>query len=544
MPSQPNQWVYVPFFTLGAYILALLYVLAANNLEYRGIWWDEAAQFWIALGLNSYAEPFSNPAGLVEVIRFNNGANLDPGLFSILLHWWTVLGKSLSILRILPFLFLLVSMISLGLLAWRWTGDRLFSIAACVLPLCYQGITYFAFEIRAYSMEMAGMSVCTLLLVWLLDNASLRKAVLLGLACAVFMGSRYSFFLFVLALAMAWLLSGRLAGRPLDAAARIRFAVFAVLIMAAGTICYYVTLRHQIWSDMRGAPFGIRAPEYTQLATLRGSDDVSALVKKNLFSPAALPITLAIFWSLFLRPGFVRHIRASRGALPAGAGMRFAPVYAMILLFQAISILVSVLGVYPWDIDSRWSACLLMLSAISVLTMCAELLVALRSAAGRGPQRCLPGESARVMAWVFAVGIFSLGTANAVSHRNSVEGAHRTSVALQLDQLPAGHLHAASVFVAHFEIPMLRYLYEYGPYAGRKEYPGAFRFEDNSEFRSESTLDASAEGLEYVVSAWTPEQLARRLKGYDVVRVNGSRLRRIECPLGRPRSICGQKISP
>ena len=72
------------------------------------------------------------------------------------------MGKSLPMLRALPFLFLLVSMISLGLLAWHRTRDTLFSIAACILPLCYPGITYFTFEIRAYSMEMAGMAVCTL----------------------------------------------------------------------------------------------------------------------------------------------------------------------------------------------------------------------------------------------------------------------------------------------------------------------------------------------------------------------------------------------
>ena len=56
----------------------MLSVLASNNLVYQGIWWDEAAQFWIALGLHSYVAPFSNPAGLIEVARYNHDSKLDP----------------------------------------------------------------------------------------------------------------------------------------------------------------------------------------------------------------------------------------------------------------------------------------------------------------------------------------------------------------------------------------------------------------------------------------------------------------------------------
>ena len=154
----------------AAFLLSSLIILARNNLKYTGMWWDEAAQFWVSQGLSNYAQPFAAPRGVRDVIRMNNSENLDPGGFSLLLHFWTRAGKGLKWLRSLPFLFFVLGAASLGLLGWRLNHSITFALGASAVTLLYRGALYFGFEIRAYSMEMAGVAVGTLLLVHALEK--------------------------------------------------------------------------------------------------------------------------------------------------------------------------------------------------------------------------------------------------------------------------------------------------------------------------------------------------------------------------------------
>ena len=73
---------------------------------------------------------------------------------------------------------------------------------------------------------------------------------------------------------------------------------------------------------------------------------------------------------------------------------------------------------------------------------------------------------------------------------------------------------------------MLRFLYEYGPYVGRREYPRLFRFETEAEWRGEVAIDAGREGLEFIVSALTPDQVRGRFPscGFRRTGPEGSRL--------------------
>ena len=89
----------------GALLAAGLIVLARNNLGYRGMWWDEAEQFWISRGLSNYSHPFAAPQGLRHVIWSNRLFNLDPGGYSILLFFWSRASQTLARLRGLSFAF-------------------------------------------------------------------------------------------------------------------------------------------------------------------------------------------------------------------------------------------------------------------------------------------------------------------------------------------------------------------------------------------------------------------------------------------------------
>jgi hypothetical protein len=344
----------------GALVLSYLVVLAVNNLGYTGMWWDETAQFWVSQGLGNYSPPFAKPRSVRDVVRMNRAENLDPGGFSLLLHFWSAYGKGLKCLRGLSFAFFLLGAASLGLLGWRLTRSAPFALAVA-LP------------------------------------------------------------------------------------------------------------RRRVYARLQGSP---QAAELNRLRSV------------------------------------------------------FASLCAVILGTQVLSIFASLLGAYPWDIASRWSAYLLMVSALSVIVLGAEVVAVLRVVlSGRAGVRSSEGLARRAGGAV-ALLVVAAGSLHAISYRQTVEGSHGTNVARQVDRLPLASLSDRSVFVAFYEVPVVRYLYEYGPYSGRSEYPGKYRFERRSEWRDNAPIDARGEGIAFVVSNLPFAKARARFPGSTlrVVGPEGSRL--------------------
>ena len=484
----------------GALLLAGVGAMAARNLGYAGMWWDESASFWNSQGLSRYAEPFAARRGWRDVVRINRAENLDPGGHTALLHLWTLPGTGVERLRSLSLLFLVVSCAALGVLGFRLTRTSAFALAAAAVPLLFPATRYFAFEIRAYSMEMAGIAVAALLLALAAERPSLPRLALLGTALAAFLSSRYSFAFTVaavaVALAWAWLHRG-------DAlvATATRLAVVALPVTVAGSAIVWVTLRLQRWPDMREGPLGVSAPIYTRGAVLGASPDVPGVLRADLIAPAALPITLAIVLFLAWR------CRGDRVSPSLGA------LYVMVLAVQAISAAASVIGLYPWDLRSRWSAYLVMVSAVAAVTVAADLTALVRSYLGRpGPPARL-ARAASCAGTVAAALVVALGAAAATSHRQSVESPFRTDVPRQLELLPFAALAEGSVLVTFYEVPVVRYLYEHGPFRGRPEYPRAFRFETGIEYGRQQPIDAAREGIRFVVTGMRLRQAQARLPG-------------------------------
>jgi hypothetical protein len=510
----------------GAILLSSLMLFARNNLEYTGMWWDEAAQFWVSQGLSNYAQPFAAPRSVRDVIRMNNSENLDPGGFSLLLHFWTKAGKGLKWLRSLPFLFFLLGSASLGLLGWRLSRSVAFALTACVAPLLYPGAIYFGFEIRAYSMEMAGIAFGTLMLLHALENSSFARLSLLGMTCAGFLSSRYSYIFFIAALCCAWWYAPT--QRQDDLRTRARQVLLVLLpVLAAGIAIVYVTLHHQLWPEMRGARLGIAAPIYTRAFVLGASADVISVLYRNFLSLPALPITAALIAFLFLRrPLYTSLARHGVGTELDRVRDRFEALYVLILAIQAISIIVSLLGYYPWDISSRWSAYLLMVSVLSAIILSGEITVVVRHLISLRTDKGVIERRAIQVGVLILLLIVAFGFHRSVLYRQAVQSRYRANVALQLSELPLASPGDRSVFVAFYEIPVLRYLYEYGPYAGREEYPRLFRFETDKEWRNRLPIDADREGIEFIVSDLPLDEVSARFPGHTLrrTRSEGSRL--------------------
>jgi hypothetical protein len=441
--------------------------------------------------------------------------NLDPGGFSVLLRVWTGGGCGLAWLRALPFSFFVAASLALGLLGWRLTRSPVFAAAACAAPSLYPAFLYFAFEIRAYSTEMAGVALGALALDFFHERPSTARALLTGAVCAAFLTSRYSFIFAAAALAAAlWRACPREAGRR---TALRSVAAFVLPIALMALPVWWMTLSFQLRPTMNGGPLGIASPAYTRGAVLlHGANDLQ-LILRNLLSPPALPITLAILAAASVRRRvYARLAGGSTGPELERIRERHAVFVPYIIGVQLISVVASALGFYPWDIASRWSAYLVALSAVAAIVLAAEarslVLVALAGRHGAAAA----GRRLRIVEVTLAVALVLSASACALLHRQSVEAPRRTNVAIQIDRLPFASLAEHTVFVAFYEVPMVRYLYEYGPYRGRPEYPGVFRFETPAEWRTRTPFSVRAEGTTFIVSALAPAEAQVRFPGADV----------------------------
>ncbi len=487
--------------------------LGVHNLRYPGMWWDESAQFWVSQGLSNYSPPFAAPRGWRDVIRSNRYENLDPGGFSLLLHFWTVAGRGLGWLRAFSLAFYVLGTAALGVLGWRLTRSAVFALAAAAAPSLYPAALYFGFEIRAYGMEMAGVAAGALALAWALEKPSPARALLLGLTCAAFVGSRYSFAMVAAALAGAYAVAVLRRGVG-AASARRQLVALLLPVCAAAAMAWWVTLRHQLWPDMTAGPLGLSSPAYTRASVLgHGADDI-ALLWRNLFSLPALPLTACAVHVAFFRRWAYGRLPSMPDAAASGPSRAvFASLHAAILGTQALSAAASLLGLYPWDIASRWSAYLVMLSALAAVLVGAELVALGRGALARSLNGGGPRRLARRIGAAAALLVVAAGWCHAREYRYAVAGPRRTNLAPQIEALPAASLRDSSVLVAFYQVPALRYLYEFGPYAGRGEYPRIFRFETESEWRRQAPFAAAADGIAFVVSAWTIDEARARVPG-------------------------------
>jgi hypothetical protein len=515
-----------------ALLLSSAAALAVHNLGYTGMWWDEAAQFWISQGLGNYAPPFAERRGLRDVLRMNRLENLDPGGFSILLHAWTGFGRGLMTLRALPLVFFALGAVAFGFLGWRLSRSALFALATSAVPPLYPAVLYFGLEVRAYSMEMAGLAIGALILLLVQQRPSAGRASIFGLSCAAFLTARYSFIFITLALAGALWLG---CVRRLPRIMRIRaMLAFFLPVFVAGLGIWYVTLGHQLAKGMRSGPVGIASPTYTRDAVLGTTDDLPALLRRGLLSPEALPITVcALVVLVFRRRAYASLEAGPDDAESARSRETFSMLYVLILGLQAISFAASAVGMYPWDITTRWSAYLVMLSALSAIVLAAEARMLVLAGLARRETSGGSGRNLRRLGAGLGALVVIAASAHMMLHRQSVEGPHRTDVALQLDRLPPG-LREHSVFVAFYEVPMVRYLYEYGPYQGRSGYPETFRFDTFAQWRAKVPLRGRQDGIEFIVSALPITEAQTRFPGSTLrpFGPDGSRLLAVDAQEG------------
>ena len=142
--------------------------------------------------------------GIRDVLADNARANLDPGGFTLLLRAWMAIGGPGGIWqRLLPFLFFTVGMGALAALAWTWRRSIPFAILSGLVPVCFPLLLNYSTEVRAYSMEFAGVTLGSWLLARFIAKPSLSSAAIAGTALGIFLTSRYSYGLFAASASVA-----------------------------------------------------------------------------------------------------------------------------------------------------------------------------------------------------------------------------------------------------------------------------------------------------------------------------------------------------
>jgi len=488
-------------------ILIALFFLAKNNLGCTGIGYDETASFWISQGLYNYSEVNEPTKGFVETIRENRVANLDPGGQVILLRFWTKFGRNLTWLRLFSFLFFLLSVAGLGLLARQWTGSSLLAVFAMVLPFAYDPILYYAFEIRAYSMEVAGTIWGVLALSRVFKKPDVKNFFVLGLICAVFMGSRYTYTIFVWSVCFAGLTF--FLKTPRKNRKKIiynSFAFFAPVIVS-GLLIYRFALIGQLAYGMKR--------EYMNLWMVHGKSLAQLLrfFQVNFLSKTALPISIALIGFFVIRP-LVRHRFFTRDTEPDNRP-DFSHFYWLILVCQILSFFLSAAGIIPWYITKMWSLYLVGLSMIAALLLASELLWFFKA----------HKEIAKIraMRYIRPVALIALLVITGVLSRHAASYRHicRVDLAPVIEYLETLDLPNKSVFVTGYEIPTVRYLYEYGPYHRSDKYPRIFRFQTLPEWKKNIPIDAAKEELLYCLTDQSSEEILKSLPHSKVRKIEG-----------------------
>jgi hypothetical protein len=439
--------------------IAALATFAVWHLRRTGFWYDESMQFWMSLGLDGFGPPHARPGGLKDVIRQNAIGNLDPGGFTIVLWIWLKLATGEIWQRMLPFVFFMFGMGCFGWLGWNLRRSIPFAALSCAVPAGYPLLLDYATEVRAYSMEFAGIALGCILLDRVVPRPDTRPALLAGVIFAAFLSSRYSYALFTAAafsaLAIATYANPSLSRRQAFA----RLAAFAVPLFIAAALIFAAAFLPQYIRRM--SPENGAYLQYFAATTAAGKswNQLLTMLARNLFGPAGLPLTLAALlgaarlvprrWWTWLGLKRLSQDHVMFGTLALGAIFLSALVWRW----------------HPWDMSQKWSLWLHGLSAVALVRVAAcvlGLVAAPPLASGR--------ESDLRVTAVMIVGAMAIDMCLALHHRVG------DTVAPALAYLERIQPAAGTVAVDIYWYPTVRYFYEYGAYAGSSLYPQAFRF--------------------------------------------------------------------
>lgn len=504
-----------------------LIFLALPNLQNTAFWFDEAQQILMSLGVDNLTAPGTHAIPtLSHVQRLNEHLNLDPGGFTFLLNlwsqWW---GPSTFWVRLLPFLFFLLSLPVCAGIAWQWSRSVAFSWICATVPFLFPTFVHYAYEVRAYSFESLGVLTTVLLLNHLRTHPSQKSYLLLGLFLSLFMTSRYGF-LFIIA--GSTLCAGELLLREKISKAEkaIRLASVAVPILIMGTLIYQLSYSHQshVWLGAANQVIG-QGPPHVQDYLLKNQSwrQILTTIRLNLFTWPMIPLTLFLFGF----PWFQRTLFWKNTVAPSkNFTLQTRLIYRFMLIIFLMSVSGSILGYYPWYVERRWSLYLVVLSLVCFILFLRTGFAFLESFLA---EKSLLTQ--KRLQWSFLTLLITFNLIQFIQYRfrfqydvtPTLEYLHQEPSLLDPKQ-------PYSVYLDYWDLAVVRYLVEFGDLKGLRGYP--------KKYLTGSLQSPRVGCLRYLVgSPWTNAAFAKEVPhlALEYIRFPGSRLYRVKQPAD---SIC------
>ena len=418
---------------IGIYILTL--IIASNNLFDSFLWYDESGQFWIAKGLNHYSDPYQSPGGLKNVIENNRFYNLDPGGFSVLLHFWSSVSNSYIWLRALPYSFFIGTIIAFIYLTYQWTRKIYIALLVGFLPILSTTIIYYGFELRAFSMEYLGALMGIIALEALGTKISTGRLFLWGMILSLFMTSRYSiiiliFFVSLYVIFLIWNENVSVKSKT------IFFFSYSTPVFLSLFMVYFLSLR-------------LQNPNIQPLFYLPYLSENW----KILLSPGHL---IYLIFLLFLLVLTIIDLRRQSTILH-----KYRPLLFVTLSSNIFVIMLSFWGKYPWTPFQRWGLPFYILVFLCLAVLMGELLTHLT----HEPTNL---EFALLIIIIFLTLYIRKG------NLTLSENKHPDLVCLE----NINFNNVQNIYVDHWASPELRYLFEYGDFQRLANgiYPERFDF--------------------------------------------------------------------
>lgn len=422
-----NRWLKIIAIVLPWVVIIGLF--ATDNINNPNFWLDESGQFWMAKGLHHFSLPFATPGKLDAVLSNNVGHNLDPGGFTILLYFWTMISNKPFFLRLLPFLFFTFSMILVSKLCLIWFPNNITSYFAGLILLSSSLLRHYAFELRPYSMEV----FAAILALYFFYKTPLilrnkRYALFTGLSMAVCITSRYS--AFFLAGTLGCVILCEILFQNKNKKGIYNLIIFSIPIAISAFAIYLITLQNQNPT--------IKAPNYISPHMLKTGN-----ISEILFNREAIEIYFP-FLILFLLVIFT-YKKETLSQLH-----RYVVFTIILNLFFVIF---SITGTYTWSFSTRWD---IATHTIFVLALLPLLFVIMKIFN-------ILNKNQTASQLFFASAIFAIFAFVAYGYqylaKDSMYVNYKNCTVTKDDQI------LTNIWAS----PTLRYLFEYGPLKNQNE---------------------------------------------------------------------------
>ncbi|MDP4291377.1 MAG: hypothetical protein Q8908_09885 [Bacteroidota bacterium] len=417
---------------LGIYIITLLVI--TKNLDTPYLWFDEAGQFFIAKGLNHDSNPLGGEKGLSFVVKNNAYYNLDPGGFSILLHYWSKISNTHIWLRILPFLFFIGTVLLFIYLSYLWTKNLIIALLMGFAPILIAMVLNMGFEVRAYSMEGMGTILGLVALERLKNKISIMKLLFWSCIFSFFMTSRYSEFVivFIVSVYILYLIYNS------NLAVRQKYLTVFVYALPIVLTIVFIYAKVLVVQNKNIEPVNY----LTYLST----------DKSILFSPIRNFLYLGLvgfFMVLYLFRN--RSLFIKKHIMPL----------TVALTVNILFLILSFLNKYPWDPFSHRCISMLLLTVACSVAYIGEILI----------QSFTKFETVKYYFIILSLITILYLRKDLLLIR---QDCHNT----YYDFIKTDFRNYHHIYVDRWESPCIRYLFEYGQLRAEKQgfYPNAFTF--------------------------------------------------------------------